>query len=104
MTSQKLTTFLITKNVILGFKKCDMPEKENARIFTNFIVYITKWCIWKHRNDVKYGNSSPKEINTMYEIIVKICKREAKIILENHVHHENSEELCQYLNVMKHTQ
>ena len=33
-------------------------DKQNIKevLFVNFVMFITKWAIWKFRNDNKYNN------------------------------------------------
>ena len=43
-------------------------------ILCNFNVNITKWCIWKHRNNVKYGNTNVQTCELTFKSIKGMCK------------------------------
>ena len=89
---------LDVKKVILGYKKFNTPDNNDEKIFFNFMVYNTKWSIWKHRNDVKYGNKKIKNVNVIYDTIVKLCKRDANIMLKSNICDSNfNKELRSYM-------
>ena len=41
---------------------------------------LTKWFIWKHRNDVKFGTSHIKDSTTIYNSVIKKCKQEIELL------------------------
>ena len=62
---------------ILGF----LHEKSYIRIFVNFIIILTKWEIWKHRNKIKHDNKQLSNHFIFNSVIQKI--RTAESFLEN---------------------
>ena len=81
-----LTDIEITFNkqyVLTGLTKEECDNDINAKIFINFLLLLTKWCIWKHRNDVKYGKLEIKNANQIYDSVIKICKKDAKIVSQS---------------------
>ena len=62
---------------ILGF----LHEKSYIRIFVNFIIILTKWEIWKHRNKIKHDNKQFSNQFIFNSVIQKICT--AVSFLEN---------------------
>ena len=81
------------KSIVLGFTKEELSDNVNLKLFMNFILYIVKWCLWKHRNDVKYGQAPIKCHKVIYETIVKMCKKEANLIMESNLYAKCDEKL-----------
>ena len=79
---------LYTYNIIFGVKENKMYDKMH-----NFIVYNTKWCLWKNRNNVRYGNESIKNVDTVFNDIVSFCKSEAKLITSSSYNEKFDEKL-----------
>ena len=52
-------------------------------VFTNFLLYNTKWLIWKHRNCVRYGNEKVTNANLLFSQILVFNKEEAKNVLHS---------------------
>lgn len=68
------------KNVIIGFDNVAIPDNENVRTIYNFVTFIAKWHIWKHRNNVKYGNSNIQDSKWICDQIIRQCKLETNLI------------------------
>jgi hypothetical protein len=45
------------------------------------MILETKWQIWKHRNNVKFGKKNVEANNTLFEKIVKECQLQANHFL-----------------------
>ena len=78
---------LNSKTIILGVNKTNKQMSYCTMILYNFILYISKWCIWKHRNNVKHGNHNVKNCDTIFSDILNCihrmlgCYCKAKILL-----------------------
>ena len=70
-------------NIMLGYNNVIITNV-NTRIMYNYFVYITKWLLWKHRNNVKFGTSALKTVDFIYEETIKCCKLEAQNIKNGH--------------------
>ncbi len=47
---------------------------KNETTVINYVITITKWLFWKHRNDFKYGNLPIKTTSEKLTVIKKtIC-------------------------------
>ena len=80
-------------NIIFG-----VNEDKTYDIMYNFIVYNTKWCLWKNRNNVRYGKENIKNADTVFNDIVSFCKREAKVITNSNYNHKLDENVKLLLN------
>ena len=59
-------------NIIFGIKNLDKENIVNNHIIYNFVIYITKWCIWNHRNNVIFGNNTIKDSESLFSQIIKL--------------------------------
>ena len=71
---------LTSRYVITGFSKDSIINDESIRILYNFVIMLTKWFIWKHRNDVKFGTSDIKDSTIIYNRVIKKCKQEIELL------------------------
>ena len=55
---------------------------KNETLLINYVTTITKWLLWKHRNDFKYGNLPIKTISEKLTVIKKIICTEFDIFLK----------------------
>ena len=85
------------KNVILGHNRLTI-EDENVRIIYNFITLITKWFIWKHRNNVKYGTTTIQTCDHIYKQTIECCKTEIDMIHSSKKWNKCNDELKNYLD------
>jgi len=60
------------KTTIFGITK---EENFALKQIINFIIMETKWQIWKHRNEVKYGQKQVELINTLFNRVVRNLKQ-----------------------------
>ena len=68
--------------VILGITSNHI-ETSSIRTLYNFIIFNSIWCIWKHRNSIKYDAKQVNSANEMLITIAKLCKEQADLLL-NH--------------------
>ena len=89
---------LDVENVLFGMKENDRVKYYEAT-FYNFIIFTTKWILWKHRNDVKYGNTIVNEPDVLFKRIIEFCKKQANIVLNSKYNKSISNSLkCMLLN------
>ena len=69
------------QNIVFGFKN----QKAVHEIVCNFIILNTKWCIWKHRNKVRYGKENVQSSNQITKDILSLCKQDACTILQSSI-------------------
>ena len=67
------------KNIITGFTN-DSISDVNHRMLYNFVTIITKWQIWKHRNNVKFGTSDVMNPKQLYDKCILNCISEIDIL------------------------
>lgn len=89
----KFNANLNLENIVFGFQ----DAQDVKSIFNNFIIYNTKWCIWKHRNCVRYGNENVKSQDAIYKQILDYCKDTARIILKGNEIHKSEFQLKMFL-------
>ena len=58
-------------------------QQKCSNIFFNFLVYAAKWRIWKHRNNIKYGQARVKSSNDIFLDIVMDYKNQAEIVMNS---------------------
>jgi len=73
---------LNTQNIIFGITN-NQAASENARIIYNFVIFIAKWYVWKHRNNVIYSNQCIKDRDSFFISIINGCKQEVDIIMRS---------------------
>ena len=56
---------------LLGVKNENIGKLE--KVLCNFIIFITKWVIWKHRNKVKHGDELNNEDQLFYDVTI-LCQ------------------------------
>ena len=92
---------LNTKSVILGVTMNECDNNVDVKVFVNFVVLMTKWCIWKHRNDVKYGKKDIKSNEYIYNCIIRMCQKDVKTISESSNYCKCKQELKLYMLELK---
>ena len=97
MNTVALDIRLNTRRIILGVTTNECNESVNIKIFINFIILMTKWSIWKHRNDIKYGKQQTKNSDNIYSIIMKMCQKEIKAVSESFNYAKCKQELKIYM-------
>ena len=70
-------------HIMLGYNKTIIGD-EITRIMYNYFVFITKWLIWKHRNNVKFGTTNLQTSEFIYNETIKLCKDEAENIRKSY--------------------
>ena len=60
---------LSLKYVIFGVDKNCLDDSVK-RILCNFLIFSTKWCIWKRRNYIKYDS---KTVTSQQQIVAETC-------------------------------
>ena len=89
---------LNVENVLFGLKENDIVNGDEAN-FYNLVIYSAKWILWKHRNDVKYGNTRVNEPSVLFNRIIQFCKKQTNIILTSKYNKSLSNSLkCMLLN------
>ena len=78
-------------DIIFGVKANDNLDSTES-IMVNFIIFMTKWYIWKHRNDHKYGNIPIRKSDEMYKIIIRKCYEEVNMFLNSKYVNKNTDE------------
>ena len=65
--------------ILLGYciKEKEMKHKENI---CNCIIQETKWQIWLHRNNVRYGNKDIERVEVLYNRIIRKCKNDIQML------------------------
>ena len=89
---------LDVRKIILGITLDECDKNVSIKVFINFVILMTKWCIWKHRNDVKYGNQEVKESKYIYDIILKMCQKDIQTISKSIFYHKCKQELKVYMS------
>ena len=57
---------------------------EQVNQSTSFYIHSTsKWCIWKHRNNVKYGNHNTKNCDDIFSDIIHCLQQQICATLQN---------------------
>ena len=98
------TNFEITaRYVITGYSTDRITNNEHVRNLYNFVIMLTKWFIWKHRNDVKFGTTGVKDSNYIYNCIIKKCKQEISLLESSTKWKKCSPELKAFLQEIKNT-
>ena len=59
---------LQSHDIIIGY----LHANKNITIFVNFILHISKWELWKIRNNIKPGNQTFTKENVHDIIVLKI--------------------------------
>ena len=59
---------LQSNDIIIGY----LHENKNIRIFVNFILHISKWELWKIRNNIKHENQTFTKDKIVDIIVLKI--------------------------------
>ena len=70
-------------HIMLGYNNTIIGD-EITRIMYNYFVFITKWLIWKHRNNVKFGTTNLQKSEFIYNETLKHCKDEAENIRKSY--------------------
>lgn len=83
--------------VILGVKN----EKNSIEIFCNFVVFNAKWCIWKHRNEVRYGNKTQKNAEALLKNVVRFCINECNILDQSKLKNKLNKDIVPMLESLK---
>ena len=68
--------------VILGIRSHQM-EIKSTRTLYNFLIFNSVWCIWKHRNNIKYDAKQVSSVSEMLNTIATFCKEQADLLI-NH--------------------
>ena len=67
--------------IILGVSDNEI-ELSCSRMIYNFAIFNSKWCIWKHRNNVKYNGKQVNSTINMLKTITSFCKEETSLLLQ----------------------
>jgi exodeoxyribonuclease III len=85
LLEEKITT-VTGENVLLNEKHTlfglyDSEYESSIKQIAEFMILETKWQIWKHRNNVKFGKKNVEANNTLFEKIVNECQLQANHFL-----------------------
>ena len=69
-----------SQNIVFSLKNKGIEDT-----MCNFIIYNTKWQIWKHRNKVKYGKERIQNSKNITSDIISLCKQDACTILQSKI-------------------
>ena len=89
-----------TENVIFGIRGYEKKAEVNVSLAYNYVIYSAKWCIWKHRNNVKYGNRNSMNTSEIYDTIMSVVKEDISIILETKTAKKCNEECINFLKAL----
>ena len=85
---------LSNKNALFGLYNHEIPTRKKQVI--EFLILETKWHIWKHRNDVKYGKKVIVPNNLLFSKIIKECQFQVNLLLNtSKMLHPNLTEMLQ---------
>ena len=99
---EHLLSQLLQTNVNLSLKDIvfgKLGHQSTTVIFTNFIIYNSKWIIWKHRNNVRYGKEIVKDSKIIYSHVLKYCKK----ISNDFVHSKQNRNINENVQTLLHT-
>ena len=76
----------LTLDVIITGLRCNDNNENNFLIpFFNLFIHFTKWTLWKHRNDIKYGNGIKKSCDILFDETVNACKIHVNTVLSSKI-------------------
>ena len=85
------------KDVLFGMYFNDATVKS----LINFLLLETKWQIWKHRNEIKYGNKEIKKVENLFNYLKRSIKEESSFILNNVRKKQSSKKTIKIINIFE---
>ena len=82
--------------VIFGYYENEEKNRDIQNVI-NCAIYETKWQIWKHRNDVKYGKKDKVPVNQLMNKIIRQIKTQLELY-KNKMISRNDAKLLLLLN------
>ena len=73
---------LSTKDIIFGLKQDRFFSPVYCDV-SNFIILISKWEIWKHRNNVKMDHAQVLKSSDLFNRIVNACKLQIDLLIHS---------------------
>ena len=71
------------KLILFGCNVKSSIYSKHETLMVNYVITITKWLLWKHRNDFKYGNIAIKTTFEKMTVIKKTICSEFNIFLKS---------------------
>ena len=99
MTTKDIT--LNAKLVILAIERGTFDITPEELTLCNLFILTTKWILWKHRNNVRFGTSDVLQANDIVNKCLSYCYSEIQILESSSKWYKCTDELSSFFIRLK---